>query len=177
MLRLLLLRHAKSDWSDPAIADHDRPLGPRGFKAAPLVAAHMAREALVPAACLTSTARRARDTARLVLAGLPDGAGIAATPLPELYDFGSGREVAAAIARHGGSASPLLVVGHNPAFHALAIRLAAEGGKADLAQLRRKFPTCALAVIDFDIATWAELPGVTGKIVAFIRPKTINGDD
>jgi phosphohistidine phosphatase len=177
MLRLLLLRHAKSDWSDPALSDHDRPLGPRGLKAVPLIAAVMARKGLVPAACLTSTASRARDTARLVLAGLAQGADIAVTPLPALYDFGSGREAAAAIAVHGGTATPLLVVGHNPAFHRLALRLAADGGKADMAKLKRKFPAGALAVIDLAIAAWADLPGATGRLCAFIRPRAINGDD
>jgi phosphohistidine phosphatase len=177
MLRLLLLRHAKSDWSDAATRDHDRPLGARGLKAAPLMGRAMVARELVPAACLTSSARRARDTARLVLAEMPQGAGIAVTPLPALYDFGSGREVAAAIAGHGGTASPLLVVGHNPAFHALALRLAAQGPKADLDELHRKFPTGALAVIDLAIDRWADLPGATGRLVAFIRPKAINGDD
>ena len=174
MLRLLLLRHAKSDWDDAALGDHDRPLAARGLKAAPLVAAVMDREGFVPAACLTSTARRARDTVRLVLAGLPGGADIAVTPLKALYDFGSGREVVAAIAAHGGTASPLMVVGHNPAFHGLALRLASSGAEPDMKELKRKFPTCALAVIDLPIDRWSDLPGATGNLFAFIRPKAIN---
>ncbi len=177
MLRLLLLRHAKSDWSDPASGDHDRPLGPRGLKAAPSVAAVMQRKGFIPAQVLTSTARRARETTRLVLAGLPGGKDIAVTPLRALYDFGSGREVAAAIAAHGGNASPLMVVGHNPAFHGLALRLASSGATPDMEELKRKFPTCALAVIDLPIDRWSDLPGATGRLFAFIRPKAINNGD
>jgi phosphohistidine phosphatase len=141
MLRLLLLRHAKSDWSDAGLGDHDRPLAPRGLKAASLM-----------------------------------GAAIPVTTLAALYDFGSGREVSAVIAAHGGSASPLLVVGHNPAFHALAVRMVADGARAAMAELKRKFPTGALAVIDVPIEAWADLPGAGGKLVAFIRPKAINDD-
>jgi len=174
MLRLLLLRHAKSDWSDPALGDHDRPLNSRGLKAAPRVAAVMARKGYVPALCLTSTARRARHTTDLVLAGLPGGGDIRVRPLTALYNFGRGREVRETIAANGGRASPLLVVGHNPAFHALALNLVGDGKKAAMAEFRRKFPTAALAVIDFPIATWAELPGTMGRLVDFIRPKAIN---
>ena len=174
MLRLLLLRHAKSDWSDPALSDHDRPLATRGLKTAPRVAAVMARKGYIPALCLTSTARRARHTVDLVLAGLPGGGDIAVRPLTALYDFGGGREVRQAIAANGGHASPLLVVGHNPALHALAQTLAGDGKKAAMAELKRKFPTAALAVIDFPIATWSELPQATGRLVDFIRPKAIN---
>ncbi len=177
MLRLCLLRHAKSDWSDAALDDHDRPLAARGLKAAPLVAAEMDRKGFIPAACLTSTARRARDTVRLVLAGLPGGAHISITPLKALYDFGNGRAVADAIATHGGTASPLMVVGHNPAFHALALRLASSGAEPDMKELKRKFPTCALAVIDLPIARWSDLPGATGTLSAFIRPKAINKEN
>ena len=174
MLRLLLLRHVKSDWSETGAGDHDRPLAARGAKAAPRMGRAMARRGWRPAACLTSTARRARDTARLVLDEVPESGAIPVTPVGELYDFGSGREVAAAIARHGGAASPLLVVGHNPALHALAQRLAGKGRKGDMAELKRKFPTGALAVIDLDIASWADLPGASGRLAAFLRPKALN---
>ncbi len=109
-----------------------------------------------------------------MLAGLPDGGAIPVKALPGLYDFGGGREVAAAIAANGGHANPLLVVGHNPAFHALALSLAGKGKKAAMAQLQRKFPTAALAVIDLPIDSWTKLPGATGRLADFIRPKAIN---
>lgn len=172
MLRLLLLRHAKSDWSDPGLDDHDRPLSKRGLKAAPRVAAVMARKSYIPSLCLTSTARRARHTVDLVLAGLP-GDEIPVRPLPTLYDFGSGGDVRQAIAENGGNSSPLLVAGHNPAFHGLALSLVANGRKSAMAELRRKFPTAALAVIDFPIGAWSELSRSSGRLVDFIRPKAI----
>jgi phosphohistidine phosphatase len=176
MLRLLLLRHAKSDWSETGMGDHDRPLAARGLKAARRMGRAMARRGWRPASCLTSTARRARDTARLVLDEMPENAAIAVKEIGELYDFGSGREVELAIARHGDTASPLLVVAHNPAIHALSLRLAAKGRKAEMAELRRKFPTGALAVIDFEIATWADLPGTAGRLAAFLRPKALTDE-
>ena len=60
--RLLLLRHAKSSWDDPALADHDRPLAPRGRRAAKLIGEHLRENQIVVSLVLCSSARRARDT-------------------------------------------------------------------------------------------------------------------
>ena len=64
--RLLLLRHAKSSWDDPSLADHDRPLAPRGRKAAKRIGAHLRRENSSVALVLCSSATRARETLDLV---------------------------------------------------------------------------------------------------------------
>ena len=66
MRRLLLLRHAKSSWSEPGASDHDRPLNRRGQEAAPRIGAYLARHRLIPDRVLCSTARRARETWELV---------------------------------------------------------------------------------------------------------------
>ena len=67
MRRLMLLRHAKSDWTAPGARDHDRPLSPRGREAAPKMGAYMARHALVPDLIVASTATRVSETLDLVL--------------------------------------------------------------------------------------------------------------
>src|SRR5947207_9952859 len=68
MLRLMLLRHAKSDRGLPGASDHDRPLNPRGLEAAPKVGVYMAEHGLAPDLALASTAARARQTLDLALA-------------------------------------------------------------------------------------------------------------
>ena len=71
MKQLLLLRHAKSSWDDPGLADFDRPLSGRGLKTAPLIGRELARRDWLPDLALVSPALRTRDTWRLVAAELP----------------------------------------------------------------------------------------------------------
>ena len=62
MRRLMLLRHAKSDWAKPGLRDHDRPLNPRGRESAPKMGAYMVRHALLPDLIIASTAKRVTET-------------------------------------------------------------------------------------------------------------------
>ena len=162
MLRLLLLRHAKSDWSHPGLRDHDRPLGRRGVRDAPRLGRYLREHGLVPAAALVSTALRARETARLAL----EAAGAerdVLTPVPELY--GSGPEqILDIVARDGGGASPLLVVAHNPGMEDLAARFL---GRYE------HFPTAALLVASVPASDWAELSPATTTVDAFVRPREL----
>src|SRR5690242_6514131 len=111
MRRLLLLRHAKSSWSDPGASDHERPLNRRGQEAAPRIGAYLARHRLIPDAVLCSTARRTRETWELVAAEAP------AAPPPrfteQLYDA-TPRTLLDVFRRADPAAESLLVVGHNP---------------------------------------------------------------
>ncbi len=175
--RLMLLRHAKSDWSDPSLGDHDRPLAARGLRDAPLMGAHLRRLGLMPARALVSTAVRARQTWELVR----DALGPAARALPVehsamLYAFDSPRPLLQAIRRFGEDADPLLLVGHNEAMHALATLLAAHGDARALKRLRAKFPTAALAVIDLPISRWADISeDARGQLLHHVRPKDLRG--
>lgn len=166
-LRLALLRHAKSDWSTPGLDDHDRPLGPRGIKAAPRMGRFMADNGIVPDRVLCSTALRARQTWDLASAALP------AAPcwhLAELYDFGMGDAIVEACRMLGGDARTLLVVGHNPCMHNAANLLIGEGPAKARKRLAEKFPTAALAVIELPIAAWSELRRGTGTLKLYQRP-------
>src|SRR5207249_535409 len=144
--RLLLLRHAKSSWTEPSLADHDRPLAPRGRRSAERMGAHLRAEPTQIQLILCSSARRARETLELVA---PAGEievdrelyGASASGLLErVRDLADEVEVA-------------MLIGHNPAIHELAVNL---GGQALAA---RKFPTGALATLTFR-GTWQTLaPG------------------
>src|SRR4051812_22296604 len=119
--QLLLLRHAKSSWDNPALADFDRPLGPRGLKAAPLMGRELARRDWLPGLALVSPALRTRETWRLVSTELPARVAVdVAEPLFEATATDILAEVRQAITTVG----CLLVLGHNPGLEDLARQLA-----------------------------------------------------
>ena len=127
---LILLRHAKSDWSNPALADHDRPLARRGRKAAPRIAEDLARWAPVPDNVLCSTSRRTVETADLVVP-----AGVRRQLLRSLYHAGPDA-ILETLKHLPGSVRTAMIVGHNPGMEDLVIALT-----GDLPW--DGFPTCA----------------------------------
>ena len=149
-LTLLLMRHAKSDWGQPGLADHERPLNPRGERDAPRLGRWLREDGLEPAAALVSTARRARQTAEAVLAAA-GAEGAPSRTTRRLYGAGpeeifrAVRE-AAADGELPGAASPLLVVAHNPGMEELAARCernaAPAGGIAPSSTAWRLWKSC-----------------------------------
>ena len=163
-LRLLLLRHAKSSWSHPGLRDHDRPLARRGLRDAPRMGRYLREQGLTPAAALVSTAVRARTTAELAL----EAAGVAPDTLrlvPDLYGS-SPDAILEIVAAEGGSASPLLVVAHNPGMEDLAARFL---GRYE------HFPTAALLVASVPGHDWTGLSPARATVEAFVRPRELAG--
>lgn len=170
MRTLYLLRHAKSDWGDPGLADFDRPLAPRGRRAAPAVAEWMNANGCAPGFVLCSTARRAAETWSLV-SGVLDGAPEAAMT-EEVYSASPQRLLTLARGlpdRYGAA----MMIGHNPGFHLLACALAGEGPDDLLRRLAAGYPTCALAGIGFDAATWSGIAPGAGRLACFVRPRAL----
>ena len=172
MLTLSLLRHAKSSWVDPDLGDHERPLTKRGTRDAPRVGALMLAESIVPDLILCSGAVRARATLTLVMAQLEgarpqiiyDDALYLAEPSALLQRLGS-------IER---SMHHVMLVGHNPGMHALALELTGAGERRDLARLALGFPTTALAVLDFEPSRWDMIGAGQGRLRLFVTPKQID---
>jgi phosphohistidine phosphatase len=169
MLTLYLFRHAKSAWDDPSLADFDRPLAPRGERAAPAMAAYMKAQGLGPDLVLCSAARRTRDTWALMAGTLDQPR---TTYLDEIYEA-EPPALAAAIRRAPADARRLMLIGHNPGLEDLAQGLIASGDRDRRKALAEKFPTAALAVIDFDIETWRDLAPATGRLTLFMIPKRL----
>lgn len=170
MKRLLLLRHAKSDWSS-ALPDHQRQLNQRGQQAAARMGRYIADQELIPDKVLCSPATRASETWRLVqpaLSGAPE-----ANYIDAIYDFGSGTSLLDVLREHGGDADTLMLVGHNPSIEGLAGLLSGTGDEAALASLARKYPTAGLAVIEFEFADWQEISPASGNLQRFVRPKEL----
>lgn len=162
MKTLLILRHAKSDWDQPALADHDRPLNARGKRDAPRMGELLRHEGLAPKAILCSSAKRARKTAELVAqaAGFEGDLQL----LEELYAAEPSAYLKAC-AGLGDDIDTAMVVGHNPGLEELLELLTGE---------RLPLPTAALAQVDLPIAYWAELrQRVRGRLVNLWRPKEI----
>jgi phosphohistidine phosphatase len=170
MRRLMLLRHAKSDWSLPGQSDHERALAMRGRKAAPLMGRYMAAHDIIPDHAIVSTATRTRETWRLVADMFPRQPPVSFED--RIYEA-SPRHILAAIAGAPSSARSLLVVGHNPGFHDTANLLVESGDKRIRKTLAEKFPTGALAVIELDLDDWSAIRPGTGRLESFVTPRAI----
>jgi phosphohistidine phosphatase len=159
--RLYLLRHAKSSWDDPSLADHDRPLSPRGRKAAKRISAYLRREQIHVALVLCSSARRAHETLDLVA---PPGE---IRIEPDLYGARAD-ELLERLRRVSDEIDAAMLIGHEPAIRDLAVGLIGVG--SELAE--RKFPTAALATLTFT-GPWGTLEPGQAELAAFITPKAL----
>lgn len=170
MARLLLLRHAKSAWGDPTLRDFDRPLNLRGRASAPLMGRHMADHRLAPDRVLCSSARRTRETFAGILPFFATD--LSAHFVRRLYETTEAGYLKT-IRDLGGPARTLLVIGHNPTIQSFALSMIDRGNPELTEQIREKYPTAGLAVIDVDGDDWSKLVPGTGRIVAFFRPREL----
>jgi phosphohistidine phosphatase len=165
-----LLRHAKSSWDDPNLDDFERPLAPRGRKAAPRMGRYLSEEELIPKIVLCSGARRARETWELVQGAME--AEIPVRFLPEIY-HGSSGTLKDLVHHLPEELDSVLLIGHNPTFQHLALSLAGSGDQGSLSQLQRKYPTGALAVLVFQGEKWSVVREGAGHLRRFVRPKSL----
>ena len=170
MLRLILLRHAKSDWNDIGLSDIDRPLNDRGRRAAGRMATHFVERGLVPQRILCSTARRTRETLGYLVEAFDQP--LAIEVISDLYTF-AGDDYVRMIQKWGGTGSPLMVIGHNPATEETARQLVGDDPDDLMPRLETKFPTAAAAVIDLPALDWADIAPGTGRLVSFDCPRDL----
>lgn len=158
---LILVRHAKSSWSHPELRDHDRPLNPRGLRDAPRMAARLGARGPAPERIVTSSALRARTTARTFADVLGLGPG-SLEVRPELYGAGSRAvlEIVRGLAdRHG----TVILVGHNPTFTELGNGLPAER--------IGHVPTCGVVSLALASGRWSTAGWGGFGLVDFDYPK------
>ena len=166
--RIYLMRHAKSSWDDPGLADHDRPLAKRGRKAARRLGDHFREAGVTPDLVLCSSAVRATETLEGVRAGLPPETRVEI----EGGLYGAGADALLrrlrALPEEVGAA---MLIGHNPAIEALAAELAGEKGDDDArARMQAKYPTGGLATLGFD-GSWSGLDWEGARLEAFVVPR------
>lgn len=171
-MRILLLRHAKSSWDTPGLADHDRPLARRGQRAAPAMGAYFAGTGLRMDRIVSSTATRAWSTACLFGEAFDER--IPLTRRRDLYHADRIDLLSIAVEEaKGDDDARILLVGHNPGMHDLALFLCGEGDPDDVARLRTKFPTAALAEFDLALASSVDGPPGAGRLLRFVRPRDL----
>ena len=162
MKTLLILRHAKSSWKDASLADHDRPLNKRGKRDAPRMGKLLQEQDLVPDRIISSTAKRARNTAKAVAKACHCADRVELTS--EFYHAGPGSYLAV-LQNVQDDNQRVMVVGHNPGMEALVAHLT--GGMETM-------PTAALAHVALPIEKWAELDyEVQGELLDLWRPKAL----
>lgn len=169
MKRLFLLRHAKSSWDDPSLADHDRPLAPRGRRASALIEEHLRSNRVEPALVLCSSARRTRET----LEGVRPALGATEVRFEDGLYEASCEELLQRLRAVPDEVESVLLIGHQPAIQELALQLAVEG--SELERLRAKFPTAALATLAFS-SDWSELGRESAELVAYVKPKELKSE-
>jgi phosphohistidine phosphatase len=167
MKHLYLLRHAKSSWKDTSLPDNDRPLAGRGRRAAKAIAGHLREQGIEPELVLCSTARRARET----LEGIEPALGTAALCLEDdLYAAGA-PALLERLRRAPDPVESVMLIGHNPGLHDLALRLARPSPL--VSELAAKYPTGALATLVFSASTWQALNHGTGELVDLVRAREL----
>jgi len=165
MLKLSLLRHAKSSWDNPDLDDFDRPLASRGLRDAPEMGKRLAGRGIRPALIVTSPAKRALQTARLISHEI----GVPARKLLQddrIY-MASVPALIAVIRGLDDAIGQVLLVGHNPGFTDLVNRIS--DGEID------NLPTCGYAEIEFDHTRWKDTGRRDGRLAHFNFPKNSRG--
>ena len=172
MHTLYLLRHAKSSWANPTLADRQRPLAPRGRRAAKRIADHLSRERVEPELVLCSSAVRTKETLDLIRGAL----GPAATVTVEDELYGASADELLEHVRHvSEGVASVMLIGHNPGLAELARILASSG--AELQRLEAKFPTAALATLTFAEPTWSRLAPGDAVLRAYVVPRQLPRPD
>jgi phosphohistidine phosphatase len=169
MRRLMLLRHAKTERAEPGEPDRTRKLTKRGRADAPLVGDYMARHGLVPDLALVSPATRAQETWTL----LAPCFGKSPKTANEGRIYNADCETLMRLIRETKDVQSLLIVGHNPGIHDLAVRVIAAGDAKTREQVTEKLPTAGLVVIDFASDDWSRLHAHAGRIERFVSPRLI----
>jgi phosphohistidine phosphatase len=162
MKTLLLLRHAKSSWKDDSLSDHDRPLNKRGQDDAPRMGMLLRKEGMLPDLILCSTAKRARDTLKLVNEALGYNGEI--EHREDLYAFESGAYLKALLGLSD-EHDLVMVVGHNPSMEEILTGLTGE---------YQPFPTAALAELELPIDHWSQISfGMGAKLKNLWTPREL----
>jgi phosphohistidine phosphatase len=164
MRRLILMRHAKSDWGQPGLSDHDRPLNPRGTASAAAVGKWLRRKGYLPDQVLCSSALRTQET----LAGLALDTEVAVEVTRALY-LAKAAEMLRVLQSAQGAC--VLMLGHNDGIAEMAARLVTTPPAHDRFE---DYPTCATLVCDFDAEAWNDIGWHQGQPIDFIVPRELD---
>ncbi len=164
-LTLVLMRHAKSAWSDPTLDDFERPLNDRGRKSAPLIAEWLAAKGYLPDTVIVSGARRTVETWDRMTSRMPETATMESNPALYL----AGPEIIMNVLKSQKAPSVMLIC-HNPGIAEFAERIVKERPThPDFA----RYPTAATSVIEFKAETWSDIAWNSGELLEFAVPRDL----
>jgi len=166
---LVLLRHLKSSWDDDGLADHDRPLAPRGHRAGERIRRHLEGAGVSPQLVLCSSAVRAVETWEAIRAGLPGDVELQIED--GLYAAGA-ESLLERLNGVPGSVANVLLIAHNPGIGDLAVGLAGSGPGDVRDRMAEKYPTGGLATLAFD-GPWAGLVAEGAELRGFVVPRDL----
>jgi len=161
MKRLTLIRHAKSSWANPGLSDFDRELNERGRRAAPEMGRRLKARGFAPDTLVSSPAKRALTTARIIAGELGFDEGLIDTD-ERIYEA-SVEDLAKVTMDLDDDLEHVVLVGHNPGFTSFANWLAN--------CMIDNIPTCGVVDMDFEVASWAKLEEDSGCMLDFDYPK------
>jgi phosphohistidine phosphatase len=170
MKTIILMRHAKSSWSDHDTKDMDRPLSPRGRICAATMGAWLAEQNVMPDHVILSTARRSKETWDRLKPFVGDKA--EGDAVPEVYMAGPDALLDALKATPD-SAETVVLIGHQPGLSALARKLTNGDVPENCSRAFRDFPTAATAVLKSDVKDWSKLKFGKAEFSKFGLPKEV----
>jgi phosphohistidine phosphatase len=174
MRRLMLLRHAKTEHDAPSGRDQDRRLDKRGRHDAAEIGGWIGRHPPFPDFVLVSPAIRAHQTWEIAWEAMKD---MVPEPqverVPDLYGADPSQLLHTIREASADDPKRLMLVGHNPGMHELALALAGSGDAAGRRALDDNLPTSGLAVFDFAVDDWADVAFRRGRLLLFVSPKLL----
>lgn len=170
MRRLFLFRHAKAVRSKPGTEDRTRALIERGRKDSARIGAYMAAEALVPDRVLISPAVRTQETWKFTAPAFHSA--LEVVTAEQLYDA-TVDTITAIISETPAEVHSVLVIGHNPELHDLALMKTASGNVNAHKRLKKKLPTAGLVIIDFAFDDWSKLRDQSGRLDRIVTPRSL----
>jgi phosphohistidine phosphatase len=170
MKTLTLLRHAKSGWDDPVARDFDRPLNPKGQRAAALIGRHMKSEGLGFDHVVASPAVRVVETLEHVRQGY--GSDLAPHWDQRIY-LASAATLLDLVHDLPDAAEHVLLAGHNPGLEELVLMLVPPGA-ALRDEVEVKFPTATLAELRFEGGAWGDVRAGGAELVRLVRPRDLD---
>lgn len=164
-LRLVLMRHAKSSWGEPGLADHARPLNGRGRRSAEAMGQWLVQQGILPGEVLSSDSQRTRETWAEAAPAFPQE--IPVSWRPELYHAGPDRMLRLL---QKAKAETVLLLGHNPGCAAFAEMIVSDPPDHDRF---RDYPTAATLVVDLPTTAWSQVTWRIGRPLAFATPREL----